>query len=120
MLTYRRIGVVGSRIFKNYAQLSRVLMGYVNPEDEIVSGGAEGADSMAQRYAKEHGHAIYIIYPHWEHGISAGFARNKKIVEVSDLIIAFYAKGKFQKGGTSNTIMWAQKLEKPYLEIEEL
>lgn len=120
MIAYKRVAVVGSREFKNYAQLSKVLSEYLSYEDELVSGGALGADSMAQRYAKEHGHAIHIYYPRWENGKSAGFARNKRIVENADVVFAFYQKGRFQQGGTANTAMWARKLEVELYEFEEI
>lgn len=119
MLGYRRIGIVGSREFKNYAQLKAVIDGIIKPEDEIVSGGAIGADSMAQRYAKEGGYAIHIYYPRWEHGRSAGFQRNKRIVENSDIVFAFYRKGYFGRGGTANTADWCRKLNIELMEFEE-
>ena len=122
-LTYRYIGVVGSRKFRNYLQLKRELEAVVGPEDIIVSGGAEGTDSMAQRWAKENGRAILIYYPLWRiNGIydaGAGFKRNKKIAEISDIILAFYQNGRFQQGGTANTAVWARKFDKDLREFEE-
>lgn len=115
----KRIAVVGSRKFKNYAQIERELSDIVKYDDELVSGGAIGVDSMAQRYAKEHGYAIHIYYPRWENGHSAGFIRNKRIVENSDIVVAFYQTGRFQQGGTANTAYWARKLEKTLYEFEE-
>jgi predicted Rossmann fold nucleotide-binding protein DprA/Smf involved in DNA uptake len=51
-LTERRIGVVGSREFHGWEQLhDTVAKRILSPFDEIVSGGAIGADSMAQRFA---------------------------------------------------------------------
>lgn len=115
----KKIAIVGSRKFRNYAQLSSEVTVYISSDDELNSGGAEGADSMAQRYAKENGYTIHIYYPRWEHGNSAGFIRNRRIVENSDLVLAFYSTGRFQQGGTANTIEWAKKLEVPYHEFEE-
>lgn len=119
MITNKRVAVVGSREFKNYAQLSKTLENYIGYEDDLVSGGATGADSMAQRWAKEKGHAIHIYYPRWENGRSAGFERNKRIVENADLVLAFYQYGRFQQGGTANTISWARKLNVPFEEFQE-
>jgi predicted Rossmann fold nucleotide-binding protein DprA/Smf involved in DNA uptake len=120
MLTYKRIAVVGSREFKNYLQLKEILDNAVSSEDWLISGGALGADSMAQRYAKERGLSILIIYPNWALGKGAGLIRNKTIVENADKVIAFYQKGRFQQGGTSNTAMWARKLGVDLLEYEEV
>lgn len=122
-LTHKNIAVVGSREFKNYHQLKEAVDYYVTPEDWIVSGGAIGADSMAQRWRKENGGAILIHYPKWRidgyFDKGAGFDRNGKIVESSDLVLAFYRKGHFQQGGTANTASWARKLNKELREFEE-
>jgi predicted Rossmann fold nucleotide-binding protein DprA/Smf involved in DNA uptake len=116
----RRIAIVGSRTFTNYGQLSSKLADTVVAEDSLVSGGAVGADSMAQRYAKENGLEITICYPDYgRYGRGATFVRNRRIVELSDLVMAFYAKDRFQQGGTSNTIHWAKELNVPYFEYEE-
>lgn len=120
MILVRRIGVVGSRKFKNWGQLKFVLDKHLKEDDELVSGGAIGVDSMAQRYAKEFGYNIHIYYPKYaRYGKPATFIRNKDIVENSDLVLAFYAKGAFQKGGTANSAEWARKLGVPLLEVEE-
>lgn len=117
----KRWAVVGSREFENWDQLKRVLEKTIlSPEDEIVSGGAIGADSMAQRYAKEKGHNIHIYYPKYGvYGKPATFVRNKVIVKNADAVIAFYAKGFFQQGGTANTAKWARELGVPLFEYEE-
>lgn len=115
----RRLGIVGSREFVNYRQLCGYLDQICERGDTLVSGGAVGADSLAQRYAKERGLRILIIYPDYKHqGRGATFARNRTIVENSDRVYAFYAAGRYQQGGTANTIEWARKLEIPYVEIE--
>ena len=116
-----RIAVVGSREFRNYKQVCDVLDSILYRGDNIVSGGAVGVDSMAQRYAKERGFSITIIYPDYAHyGRGAAFVRNKEIVENSDRILAFYARGRFQEGGTANTAEWARKLGKDLTEFEEI
>lgn len=123
-LTHKTIAVVGSREFKNYAQLKNTLESFIGPEDWLVSGGALGADSMAQRWAKENGRTIIIHYPLWNlpdgtYDRGAGYKRNKKIVESADLVLAFYQGGRFQQGGTANTATWARQLEVELLEFEE-
>lgn len=127
MLTYKRIAVVGSRKFMNYLQLKREVDNIYEEGDWIISGGAAGADSMAQRYAKENGIPILVIYPRWHpikggektYDAGAGLKRNKVIVENSDVVLAFYQKDRFQQGGTANTATWARKLDVPLYEFEE-
>ncbi len=122
-ITHKTVAVVGSRKFRNYLQLKNIVDSFVGPEDWIVSGGAEGADSFAQRWAKETAHTIIIHYPMWRvngvYDAGAGYKRNKKIVESADLVLAFYEKGRFQQGGTANTALWARRLEVPLNEYEE-
>jgi predicted Rossmann fold nucleotide-binding protein DprA/Smf involved in DNA uptake len=134
MLTSKRIGLVGSREFSNYAQFKREVDKIIQADDSITSGGAKSntpgmswdskakasADGFAQRYAKENGFNILIIYPKYaQFGKPATFIRNKIIVENSDVILAFYQKGRFQEGGTANTAKWARDLGVELHEFEE-
>lgn len=116
----RRLAVIGNRDYTNYRQLRDYLDRICERGDTLVSGGAIGADSLAQRYARERGLSILIIYPDYAHeGRGAAFARNKRIVENADRVLAFYSAGRYREGGTRNTVEWAIKLEKPYEEIED-
>lgn len=120
MFTRRVVGVVGSREFRNYKQLDYFLTKHVEEDDMLVSGGATGADSMAQRWAKATGKRILIIYPNYgRNGRGATFSRNKEIADEADVIYAFYQHGRFGQGGTANTVMWGRKLNKEVVEIEE-
>lgn len=121
MFVDRRVAVVGSREFKNYKQLERVV-GDLNlsEEDMIISGGAVGADTMAYRFCKENGIDILTCFPNWNrYGKSAGFKRNKRIAQRSELVLAFYQKGRFQEGGTANTAKHARDLGIELREYEE-
>jgi predicted Rossmann fold nucleotide-binding protein DprA/Smf involved in DNA uptake len=120
-LISKKIAVVGSRAFTNYAQLDDTLKKFVNTEDIIVSGGAIGADSMAQRWAKENGHTIIIHHPNYaRYGKGATFVRNRQIVEEAKLVIAFYAKERWRVGGTAHSVRVANELGITVMEIEEL
>ena len=121
MNTSRHVAVVGSRDFRNYKFFSTMLDSMLKRDDIIVSGGAQGVDSLAQRYAKEHGMTILIIYPDYARfSNGATFRRNEEIVLHSDIVLAFYARGRLQQGGTANTASWARRLEKPLHEYEEI
>jgi predicted Rossmann fold nucleotide-binding protein DprA/Smf involved in DNA uptake len=119
MNTIRRVAVVGSRKFTNYAQVCKVLDETLERDDTIVSGGALGVDSMAQRYSKEKGFNLMIFYPRYSLGPGAAFIRNRTIVDNSDLVLAFYSKDAYQSGGTANTAMYARKLGVELKEFEE-
>jgi hypothetical protein len=117
-----RIGIVGSREFGSYHQLNEEVSKIVKDGDVIVSGGAIGADTMAQNWAKAHGHSILIHYPNIKKfgSPAAFFIRNTAIAEDSDIILAFYRKGHFGEGGTKDTMTKAKKLGKECFEFEEV
>lgn len=99
------IGVVGGRNFNDYQLLTEVLSNH--QISKIISGGARGADSLGERYAKENGIEVEIYRPDWDkYGKSAGFLRNTTIVENSEIIIAFW-DGKSH--GTQDTINKCKK-----------
>jgi hypothetical protein len=76
--------VVGSRSFDDYDFLAAKLDRLLKRQQKvvIVSGGAEGADSLAKRYAKEKG-ITYVEFPaEWDrYGKRAGYVRNRKMHE---------------------------------------
>ncbi len=76
--------VAGSRSFTNYQYLSSSLDKLlVNQSDiTIVSGGARGADSLAERYARERGYQLRVFPANWnQFGKSAGYRRNRQMHE---------------------------------------
>jgi len=103
-----KIAVVGSRKFNDYDFLKEKLNEY--QIDVIVSGGAMGADLLAERYARENQIETLIFPAEWDiHGRSAGPIRNKLIVENCDYLIAFW-NGKSR--GTKFSIDYAAALGK--------
>lgn len=72
--------VVGSRDFNDYPmmvrELNHLLVNYKNVT--IVSGGARGADLLAERYAKGSGYDVKVFPADWNgYGKRAGFIRNE-------------------------------------------
>jgi hypothetical protein len=103
------LAVVGSRGFKDYDRVCKVLDEY--SIGIVVSGGADGADDLAKRYAKERGLVLVELIPDWKrHGRSAGMIRNQDIVKRCDRMVAFW-DGK--SPGTADAIDKAKKLKKP-------
>lgn len=104
------LGVVGGRDFDDYDLLAYVLDGF-GPIACIVSGGARGADSVAETYADNRKIPTIIHKPDWErYGKSAGMLRNAYIVRDSDEVVAFW-DGKSK--GTANTIQRCKDAGKP-------
>jgi len=76
--------VAGSRSFNDYELLSQTLDNLLSnqPKVAIVSGGARGADSLAERYAKEHNLPLKVFPADWNRfGKSAGYKRNRQMHE---------------------------------------
>lgn len=78
--------VAGSRTYNNYQEMCQcldlLLKNQVaqNRKIVIVSGGARGADELAERYADERGYEKHIMPANWEkYGKSAGYRRNEEM-----------------------------------------
>jgi len=100
-----KIGVVGSRSFNNYSLLESYLTLLI--PFHLISGGAKGADQLAELFANENNLGKTIHLPDWKtFGKSAGFLRNQLIVLDSDFILAFW-DGKSK--GTKSTIDLAKR-----------
>lgn len=105
-----KVGIVGSREFKNYELFSDAMKQYLSDISWVVSGGAPGADSLAEKWAKENKKMLTIYPADWFNlGKRAGYVRNTDIVKNSDMIVAFW-DGKSK--GTKHTIGLAQKMGK--------
>lgn len=103
-----KVGVIGSRGFKDYDLVVKTLSKM--DISLIVSGGAIGADTLGERYAKENNIETKIFLPDWKtHGKSAGFIRNTDIINESEIIVAFWDG---VSKGTKDSIDKANKLEK--------
>jgi predicted Rossmann fold nucleotide-binding protein DprA/Smf involved in DNA uptake len=103
-------GISGTRTYTDYVAFKKSLQ-YVNDITHIVSGGANGTDTMAERYAKENGIPITIIRADWKtYGKRAGPLRNREIVGRSEIILAYWD---YKSSGTKSTIDISKELGKP-------
>ena len=85
-----KLAVVGTRTFNNYSLLQNELNKYDNIT-EIISGGATGADKLAEKYALNKNIKMTIFYPDWKkYGKKAGPLRNQQIINECDEAIAFW------------------------------
>ena len=109
----KKIAVVGSRGFNDYSLLEKTLTPYL--PFILVSGGARGADSLAERFAGKNNLQKIIFLPDWDkYGRRAGFLRNIKIVDESDRVIAFWDGN---SPGTKSSIDLARKKNKGLLVV---
>jgi len=109
------IGVVGSRHFTSdfYDILAYCLKHRINQIGkpvQIVSGGAEGADTLAECFANANLLPSLILRPDWDkYGKRAGFVRNMDIINASDEIFALWDG---ESKGTEHTIVNALDMNK--------
>ena len=99
--------IVGSRSIKDFDLSKHVPKGV----DTIISGGAEGIDTIAERYADKHRLSKYIIRPQYEsYGKAAPLKRNEVMADMSDAILVVWDG---ISRGTEHTIKYAKKSGKP-------
>lgn len=105
-----KLAIVGSRKFTNYELLDETLSTLEEPITEIISGGASGADALAEQWAKEKDIPITVHKAEWaKYGRAAGPKRNKKIIEACDVCVAFWDG---QSKGTKDSITLSKKAGK--------
>jgi len=100
-MNYGKTIVCGSRTITDYKTVKSYL------DHVIISGCAKGIDTLAIRYAHEKGIPTIEVPAKWDlYGKSAGFKRNKKMLEIANAVIALW-DGKSK--GTENTIELAHE-----------
>ena len=108
-----KLAIIGSRGITNMD-----IAPYI-PKDvtEIISGGATGIDTLAEEYADKKKLSKHIIRPQYNLFPSkvAPLKRNETIIELCDILIAFW-DGKSK--GTLSTINKANKLAKQVIVYE--
>jgi len=125
-----KVAIIGGRDFENYELLKFKLLPYRASITKIISGGAKGADSLGELYAKEHNIPTKVFHAEWtlfeepcvvkvndkgqKYNALAGFNRNSDIIKNADFIICFW-DGKSK--GTKDSIGKAHKLKKDILII---
>nr|DAS83404.1 MAG TPA: Protein of unknown function (DUF2493) [Caudoviricetes sp.] len=104
-----KLAIIGSRTFTDseLAWNTYKNLPFLDQVTQIVSGGAKGADSIAELLAKWSGKEIIVYYPDWDkYGKQAGFIRNRLIINDSDCVLAFWD---LKSKGTLNSIQLATK-----------
>lgn len=115
--------VVGSRSFNDLSLMYNKLDYYLQKQDKvlIVHGGANGADKLADMYAKDRNIETKVFLPDWnKHGKKAGILRN---IEMFEYASKFQNRGcvAFWDGtskGTKNDIELSEKYNVPLRIVE--
>ena len=104
--------IAGSRSIQQFD-----LSPYIPTEtDCIISGGANGIDSLAETYADQHRLSKIILRPQYHlYKRNAPLMRNKKMVELADSVLIIWDGS---SKGTKHTMEYAQKLNKPVVLVQ--
>jgi hypothetical protein len=108
-----KLAIVGSRTFTDYKRFAEAVTEYIGNEkcELIISGGARGADTFAERYARSRDIPFHAYLPDWRtHGPRAGPLRNTLIVEACTHLLAFPLGDSY---GTHDSIRKARAARKP-------
>lgn len=104
-----KLAIIGSRDFNDFEMaLAAFQQHFPNGDiDEIVSGGARGADAIGKAIAGHLGLKYTEFLPDWKtYGKVAGFMRNGLIIGHADVVLAFW-DGKSR--GTKDSLDIAKK-----------
>ena len=112
MKNTHRVAVIGSRTANPTARNYMKIVNFLTEckATEVVTGGAKGADQLAENVAEELGMKLTIYYPdykRWKR--SAPHMRNDEILQHCDEVLAIWDG---VSRGTASVITKAQKLGK--------
>ena len=99
--------IVGSRSITDF-DLSLYIPATV---DTVISGGASGIDSLAEKYADLYRLSKYILRPRYDlYGRAAPLKRNEQMVDMADAVLIIWDG---RSKGTQYTLKYAKKKYKP-------
>ena len=97
-----RVAIVGSRHFPELERV-KALVTSLPPGTTVVTGGASGVDAAAAEAARARGLGLQKLPPRLEESIDPGASaqRNQRLIEVADLLVAFWDG---ESSGTRGTV----------------
>ncbi len=105
-----KFAVVGSRTIDSEEYVYTILDKSITTNDEVITGGARGIDSIAEKYCKEKNIKCTVIRP-IDESIKAHYLyRNVEMVTLCDRIIVIWDG---QSRGTRFTMDYAAARQKP-------
>ena len=114
-----RIAIIGSRSFINFDYFEKTIFTNYKIDNikEIISGGIEGTDTLAEEFAIKYSIPMSIFIPEWDlyDGEYAVYIRNIQIIDSSDEVIAFWDG---ISKGTKHSIELANKAKKKLMIIK--
>ena len=102
-----KVIIAGSRDITDYGLLLQAIQESGFEITHVISGGARGVDTLAEKYAKEHEIPITIYYAQWNKFAAigqtkrAGHERNKVMAENGEALVALWDG---HSAGTGNMV----------------
>jgi hypothetical protein len=91
-----KVVIAGGRDFNDFSTLCNTMDKLLERQIKInkitiISGGARGADTLGERYAQLRNFNLIRVKADWnKHGKSAGFIRNKEMLDLTDGVVCFW------------------------------
>ena len=107
-----RVAIVGSREYAHPEKVREFVRELAKTHDKkvvIVSGGANGVDSVAADEAVSQGLHIAVWRPNWSQGKRAALKRNYQIVNDASKVVAFWDE---ESRGTAHSMKIAINKDK--------
>ncbi len=105
-----KVVIAGSRDFNDYNLVEETIEKLGLEIDEVIYGGAAGADYMGLLWARKHKVKVKTFLEEWSvYGKAAGPIRNRKMANYGDYLLAFWDG---QSRGTKNMIEEMKRLGK--------
>lgn len=111
-----KLAIVGGRTFNDYEKFKAIVKEYIEEyetPETIISGGAEGVDTMAEWYAREYHIPLVVLKPNWypegKYNHRAGLDRNTDIIDAATHVLALPT---VISRGTHDSIRKAQEKNK--------
>ena len=83
--------IAGSRTFNNYRLLETTLAKCPWQVTQVISGGARGAETLGEKWARQHNIPLNIIRANWKaDGASSGYIRNTRMADKAQAVILFW------------------------------
>ncbi len=98
--------VCGGRRYRDYDTVRRWLLNLLPRNPVILEGGAPGADSLARRFASEHGLQQITEKADWSLGAQAGPARNQRMLDTHPVALCLAFPG---SRGTADMVARCQQ-----------
>ena len=106
-----KVIIAGSRTIVNKEIVFNIIENSKFNITEIVSGTAQGIDSLGEQFAIKNNIKISKFIPSWKDlGKIAGIIRNKEMAQYADSLIAIWDG---ESKGTRHMIEYMSKIKKP-------